>query len=524
MFAGSGGGLLGLKRAGFKSTAAIDVDPVACADLTYLTGERATCADVRELQPADLRAIAGDRRPDLLFTSPPCVGFSGCLPERKAKEARYTDLNDLAVRGVWLALEAWDEPPALIAFENVPRIASKRGAHLLDQVVQLLHRFGYAVDHRTHDCGEIGGLAQHRLRYLLVARHQEQVPCFLTRPPLRRVRAVGEVLGELPVPQPADGDKTMHRLPKLSALNWLRLALIPAGKDWRSLPAEVRLADRSQRLNGGFGVNNWSAPAHAVIAEGSVRNTWASVADPRLDCAPRSGAYGVLDASAPSPTVIGHHVHDRAPASIADPRIGYDPRRGSMGVIGFDGPSPTIRGHHEARQAPGSVADPRLSWKCGAYKDRPGSFGVLDWSEPSPTIRGKQTIHNTQASVADPRWPTPTHRLAVVDGAVWLFGPPLDLDDPTPVYLVIEALDGTWHRPLTTLELAALQSLPPYLHRAMLSLRGSSATQRKHIGNMVPPDAAEAMGREFYETIVAARDGRWRLSSGGIWVEEARAA
>ena len=83
----------------------------------------------------------------------------------------------------------------------------------------------------------------------------------------------------------------MHRLPKLSALNWLRLAAIPAGKDWRALPPAIRLPPRDQRLNGGFGVNDAKEPAHTVVAEGSVRNTWASVADPRLRCTPRPAWY-----------------------------------------------------------------------------------------------------------------------------------------------------------------------------------------------------------------------------------------
>ncbi|MFX8262592.1 hypothetical protein ABTL46_22305, partial [Acinetobacter baumannii] len=58
---------------------------------------------------------------------------------------------------------------------------------------------------------------------------------------------------------------------------------------------------------------------------------------------------------------------------------------------------------------------------------------------------------------------------------------------------VIRAMDGTWHRPFTTLELAALQSLVDFDQPALELAGTSDSLWREHIGNMVPPDAAEAM-------------------------------
>ena len=84
-------------------------------------------------------------------------------------------------------------------FENVPRIAT-RSRHLLDQVTDLLRHYGYAVAETTHDCGELGGLAQSRKRFLLVARHIAKVPPFLYEPPKRPLASVGSVLGRMPLP------------------------------------------------------------------------------------------------------------------------------------------------------------------------------------------------------------------------------------------------------------------------------------------------------------------------------------
>jgi len=456
LFCGLGGGALGFKRAGFRGVGAFDVDADCCCDFELLVGEPSTVADLGEMTPDELRAQCSGR-PDVVFTSPPCKSFSGCLPAATAETEPYLQLSSLALRGVWLVLEAWDPPPSLIVLENVPRIMS-RGRHWLDQLSGLLRAYGYAVSETTHDCGELGGLAQHRRRFLLVARHMAQVPEFLYKPPLRRVRGVGEVLGGLPVPLPGASDG-LHRLPRMSPLNWLRLALIPAGGDWRDLPKAVALPQRASRHNGPWGVNRWDAGSHTVVAEGTPRNTWCSVQDPRVTCQRREGSLGVRSWTQSSVAVIANGTHHNGPWQVADPRLAHNPR--------------------------------------------PDSYGVLDWAEPSHCIRAVQKPQNTSDSVADPR----------VDAE--LVGEPLDLNG-RPCHLVIRALDGTWHRPMTTLELAVLQGFP-----ADLQLVGRShAAWRQRIGNAVPPPAAEAIARECRTTLEAARGGRLLLSGQPVWVEE----
>lgn len=93
MAAGIGVGALGfmeaLGRLGddtgrFRALGGIDNDPGACADFEYLTGAPALCADLHTLTPAELRAAWGDRRPDCIFSSPPCKGFSGLLSKARS--------------------------------------------------------------------------------------------------------------------------------------------------------------------------------------------------------------------------------------------------------------------------------------------------------------------------------------------------------------------------------------------------------------------------------------------------------
>lgn len=487
IFSGLGGGALGLQRAGFRLVGAIDSDPAAAADYAYLTGHACTVADLTTMSVDEFRA-AHSERPDLLFTSPPCKAFSGCLPAATAATAKYCEMSSLAMRGIWLALEAWPTPPPLILLENVPRIQS-RGRQWLDQITALLRHYGYAVAETTHDCGELGGLAQRRRRFLLVARHAAQVPEWLYVPPV-------------PLPGSDEGGP-MHALPRQSALNWLRLALIRAGKDWRDLPAEVALVERAARQNGGMGVDSWDAPAHTVVGASTVRSSWSSVADPRLTCAPRAGAYGVQPFEAAAGTVVASSSPDNGVWSIADPRVICQRREGGHGVVAWEAASAPVISAASVHNWPAAVADPRLT-----HEPRPGALGMTGWAEPSHTVIGDSRA-NKGHSVADPRLPT-------------VEGPPLDLEDKRPVHLVIVAADGTWHRPMTTLELAALQGLPTEVDGAPLQLGGRShAAWRQRIGNAVPPPAAEAIGRSALTTLTASRAGSLLMSGHPVWVDGA---
>ena len=219
---------LGADTARFRCLGGVDIDPDACRDFEYLTGAPALCADLFKLRPDELAAFWGPRRPDAVFTSPPCKGYSPLIGKEAAAKPKYQELNSLVHVEVSLVLDAYrGDPPPLLIIENVPGIMS-RGKHLLIEVRRALAAAGYRFHESTHDCGEIGNLAQHRRRYLLVARREKAVSAFVHQPPKHRVRGCGEELGKLPLPEtPSAGP--LHRLPKISLLNHVRLAIIPAG-------------------------------------------------------------------------------------------------------------------------------------------------------------------------------------------------------------------------------------------------------------------------------------------------------
>lgn len=559
LFAGIGGGSLGFKRARFswrgavgrfENLLAIDADPGACESYRKITGGRIECWDLfsrgqyerfhgqappagwREITPADIREACGGSAPDGVFTSPPCKGLSGLLPSASAASDRYQALNELTVRGIRLVLEAFPEaPPKVLLLENVPRIKS-RGRHLLAEIVALLRRHGYAVDQRDHDCGELGGLGQRRKRFLLIARHQKSLRPFIYQPESRPLKSVGDVIGPLPLPD-APEMGPMHRLPRLKWLTWLRLALIPAGGDWRDLqkiaPEDYLLAHEPRP--GAYLVSPWEQPSGAVV--GSARtggsNGVAAVADPRLfpkspkfnhawpvadaRMADKGGAYGgspglygVTPWGGQAPAVTGSASvsSSNCAAAVADPRVPAAGNRhcSHYRIMRMAEPAGTVTGAtHVANGAP-CVADVRgLDHRLGCTP-RSGSYGVQDWNKTSPAVIGAMDLHAGAAAIGDPRLPESGDR-----------------PDPPPVII---ALDGTWHRPLTTLELAALQSFPVRLEDGSpLVLAGSNDGKwREWIGNAVPPEAARAIAEQIGQALLQNELGEtFVLSMSEVWVQ-----
>ncbi len=661
---GAGGGAKGFNRgqarvghvvAKPRCIGGVDVDPAGIADFDRVAGVPGTVLDLftaeqyaafhrrvppsgwREATPLDFQRAAHGERPHVVFMSAPCKGFSGLLSDKLSVSAKYQALNGLTLRAVWLTLEAWqDDPPEIILFENVPRIAT-RGRQLLDQIGALLTAYGYVFAETTHDCGVLGGLAQSRKRFLLVARHAQKVPPFLYEPEKKRLRGVGEVLDALPLPgDPAAGP--MHRMPALQWKTWVRLAFVEAGSDWRSLN-RLRIADGILQdyaiepgaawHRGVLGVRAWDETAGVVTGRGSPTTGTFAVADPRPGYgheftqlgvrrwdetsgvvtgqkSPGQGTFSVADPRLPGParfnncfrivpwgahspavagpdgaggglavadpraaagfqgagkyrvtgygeaagTVIGASTTGQGAFALADPRPAQAWRDQTLGGVAANEPVGAITAQAEATTGRFAVADPRCTWAGTAHRnklkvvpyegaagtvtgaDRVGSgalcvadprpdfarggreafqngghYGVTPWSGSAYAVTGSGQHDNGRWSVADPREPVE-------------IDPPAALPAPDDrLVAVIQALDGTWHRPFTTFELAALQSYvgPEDVGFAMHGQ--SDSAWRERIGNMVPPAAAEAVMGVIARTLLLAKAGEtFLLSSEPIWV------
>jgi site-specific DNA-cytosine methylase len=562
-FCGLGGKALGFQAssathagvtATFETIGGIDFNELACRDFTRLTGAPALCANVHTMEPADLLAFAGPDAPDVVAMSPPCKGLSGLLSEKKAAEPKYQEMNTLMLRALMLIASTWDRPPPIIFVENVPRMSS-RGAEVVRKSSAILEHAGYAINIGTHDCGEIGGLAQHRVRWFLAARHRAQVPQVVYQPRKQRVRACGEVLGRLPMPGDIAAAGPMHAVPDLHWCNWLRLAEIPAGGDWRDIPggssstfghvdrvtpigtvtrspapssgggavADPRTAfgDNANRHRHKYAVRAWEQSSFTITSTSTVGGGAPSVADPRIALPFKAGRhwnkYAVAAWDHPAPVIIGALQVGSGAPSVADPRV---PRNDDLGVIGWSEPSGAITGDARPRKGRFAVADPRFSE--GKKKNWQRVAGVIAWDKPIDTVTSGAGIHAGAFQVADPRIVSqPRYVIMTLEQAR---AADFDPKKPVPFIPVIIAADGTWHRPLTTLELGVLQALPWIVNGEPLVLavregaRSGHTRWREAIGNAVPPDAAQSVGDQLLEALVIAALGSFALSNNDIWV------
>ncbi|HRQ59162.1 MAG TPA: hypothetical protein PLN31_17240 [Azoarcus taiwanensis] len=321
-----------------------------------------------------------------------------------------------------------------------------------------------------------------------------------------RLQAVGTVLGRMPMPgDPAGGP--MHRVPRLQWKTWVRLAFVEAGSDWRSLN---RLAVEDGRLrdylivpeyhSGYLGVGRWDDHAGTVQGHSGPTNGTFSIADPRFDQSARwndGQALGVHQWDESTGAIAGQQGPLQGAYSVADPRPRPGPLFSKYAVTPWDARTGTVIGGDDSGAY--AVADPRPNGipQSGDHYLTGGHYGVARWDEPSGAVSAAACHDNGRWSVADPRIPAPTDKLVAV----------------------IRALDGTWHRPFTTLELAALQSLVE--PEEQLELDGlSDSAWRERIGNAVPPAAAEAIAGVMGTTLLLAWSGEtFVLSAAPIWVQ-----
>ena len=139
-------------------------------------------------------------------------------------------------------------------------------------------------------------------------------------------------------------------------------------------------------------------------------------------------------------------------------------------------------------------------------------MGCSAGSGPAGAVTASADVHAAAAAIADPRMPQDKEVL-----------------DPPPVTVRpgrrsrhgIIALDGTWHRPLTTLELAALQGLPlTFPDGGVLDFGLGQGKSRELIGNAVPPASAQAVGSQILRALLAAELGMtFELSAAPVWVQ-----
>lgn len=163
LFSGCGGLTLGLKSAGFRVLAGVEIDAKAAA--TYRANHPEVVLferDIDGLEPDEFMRVVGLNRGelDLLAACPPCQGFSR-IRTRNGAAFGHDPRNELALRFVAFAVSL---KPKHLLLENVPGLLNQR---VWRDMLKGLEAAGYHLNYRVVDAADYG-VPQRRKRLILL--------------------------------------------------------------------------------------------------------------------------------------------------------------------------------------------------------------------------------------------------------------------------------------------------------------------------------------------------------------------
>jgi DNA (cytosine-5)-methyltransferase 1 len=260
LFCGVGGLSCGLRSAGVRVVAGIDLD--AACQYPYKAnhpGAKFLLEDVAELTGAELEGLWTPGAVRLLAGCAPCQPFSSYA---NTKVAADTTKWGLLFQFGRLVSET---RPDLVTMENVPGLA---GEAPFKNFLRTLQDLGYRVCHGVLNAADFGA-PQQRKRLVLLASllgGAVKLPEPTHAGPARWV-TVREAVDQLPAI--ADGETCstdpLHKASELSPLNKKRVRASRPGGTWRDWPAELVAAchrkESGKHSAGVYGRMEWDKPA-----------------------------------------------------------------------------------------------------------------------------------------------------------------------------------------------------------------------------------------------------------------------
>jgi len=274
IFAGGGGLAVGLRDAGFRTVAAVEVEINAAATFKANHPQvQVFQQDVRTVKGKTLLKLAGGTV-DVLAACPPCQGFSSLTSKWRHSDPR----NELISEVARLAEEM---KPRAVMVENVPGLAEK-GKVLFNDLLARLESAGYLCDWSILQVADYG-VPQKRRRLVLLAGLGFRID--MPKPTHSRTgagellfwRTVGSAIRGLGrAVSFADSHKlggpqnlNWHVVRQISPENKLRLRHAKPGAVWTKLPEELRPPCHRGSYDGFtnvYGRMRWDEPSPTITA------------------------------------------------------------------------------------------------------------------------------------------------------------------------------------------------------------------------------------------------------------------
>ena len=260
LFCGCGGVTEGLKQSGFEVLAAVDNDPISCSTYRMNHPEvRLFENDICTLDPQVIKEMCSGsgRTVDLLIVCAPCQPFSG-LNKNPDNDPRAT----LILQAIRFARIL---NPKFIFFENVPGLS--RHTQIINKLKIELTTLGYFFNNPTQINAADYNVPQRRIRYIMIASHQENISIPPIVTPEGNRFTVRQAISFLP-PVNNSNDRnydSLHRMRHHSPLTIKRLANIPPnGGSRHDLPYDLWLdchkklsQENTNRFSDVFGRMHW---------------------------------------------------------------------------------------------------------------------------------------------------------------------------------------------------------------------------------------------------------------------------
>jgi DNA (cytosine-5)-methyltransferase 1 len=258
LFSGCGGLTLGLRLAGFRVLAAVEIDSLAVD--TYRANHpnvRICHRDIRAVKAKPLRESLGLElgQLDLLAGCPPCQGFSALRTRNGARQKR--DHRNGLIREMLRFVRAFR--PKTIMMENVPGLSLHWSFH---RFCRDLRRLGYHVEWAVKDALHYG-VPQRRKRLILVAGRGHTVALAKESEIVKTVR---DAIGDLK--KPGASHDPLQNLPEFRSVKVLELIkAIPKNGGSRSDLPISRQLECHKRIDGFrdiYGRMSWDAPSPTI--------------------------------------------------------------------------------------------------------------------------------------------------------------------------------------------------------------------------------------------------------------------